>query len=123
MQAADGLSSDERLCGGTPLTTMNTPTNSEALPLTNCSPAYPKNITAFVAKWQPNEGARRKAFWKEFRKAANAYAAKNITGPTTLEEAINVAWGSITTDVRYEMCRDSFSIGFRMGANSFLEKA
>jgi len=29
----------ERLCGGTPITTMNTPTNSEALPLTNCSPS------------------------------------------------------------------------------------
>jgi hypothetical protein len=42
---------------------------------------------------------------------------------TELEEAIDVAWGSITTDVRYEMCRDSFSIGFRMGANSFLENA
>jgi hypothetical protein len=27
----------ERLCGGTPITTMNTPTNSEALPPTNCS--------------------------------------------------------------------------------------
>jgi hypothetical protein len=42
---------------------------------------------------------------------------------TELEEAIDVAWGSITTDVRYEMCRDSFSIGFRMGANSFLENS
>ena len=34
--------SAQRLCGGTPITTMNTPTNSEALPLTNCSASCPQ---------------------------------------------------------------------------------
>jgi hypothetical protein len=56
------------------------PTNdSTALPRTPCSagsirPEYPSNVEHFIAKWQPNEDARRKAFWKEFRKAANAYS-------------------------------------------------
>lgn len=35
---------------------------------------YPRNVTDFVQKWQPAEPPRRKAFWKEFRKAANAYS-------------------------------------------------
>ena len=37
-------------------------------------PDYPPNVEHFIAKWQPLENPRRKAFWKEFRKAANAYA-------------------------------------------------
>jgi hypothetical protein len=40
----------------------------------NEKPEYPRNVTAFIQKWQPVEDARRKAFWKEFRKAANAYS-------------------------------------------------
>jgi hypothetical protein len=42
----------------------------------SCSarPDYPANVRRFVAKWQPEEEARQKAFWKEFRKAANAYS-------------------------------------------------
>ena len=46
----------------------------------DCSPSdgkteYPKNVVAFIGKWQPVEEPRRKAFWKEFRKAANAYSS------------------------------------------------
>ena len=39
----------------------------------NTKPNYPRNVRSFVGKWEPEEPARRKAFWKEFRKAANAY--------------------------------------------------
>lgn len=37
-------------------------------------PDYPPNVKRFISKWQPDEAARQKAFWKEFRKAANAYS-------------------------------------------------
>ena len=40
----------------------------------NTRPAYPHNVERFIHKWQPTEEPRRKAFWKEFRKAANAYS-------------------------------------------------
>ena len=48
----------------------------EKLPASQCSarPDYPSNVKHFIAKWQPEEEARQRAFWKEFRKAANAYA-------------------------------------------------
>lgn len=43
-------------------------------PEDNGKPTYPRNVTDFIQKWQPSEEPRRKAFWKEFRKAANAYS-------------------------------------------------
>jgi hypothetical protein len=90
-----------------------------------CSPSYPKNVRAFITKWQPVEDARRKSFWKEFRKAANAYTTSKSGARLFSYEETNIdgAWNSMAADTRYEMCRDSFSIGFRMGANSILENA
>lgn len=50
-------------------------------------PDYPPNVTAFVNKWQPVESdSRRKAFWKEFRKAANAYVKFKETSPSVDEK-------------------------------------
>ena len=54
--------------------------------------------------------------------AANAYSAtKNDIITTKTEEYIDSAWREIAPDIRYEMCKDSFSIGFRLGLNSILE--
>jgi hypothetical protein len=53
----------------------------------NAKPEYPRNVTAFIQKWQPVEDARRKAFWKEFRKAANAYSEfKHNRGGVSLHD-------------------------------------
>ena len=40
----------------------------------NIRPTYPPNVENFIQKWQPKEYPRSRTFWKEFRKAANAYA-------------------------------------------------
>lgn len=47
----------ERLCGGTPITTMNTPTDSKALPLTNYSASWVKRNNEM-----PEHGQRVIAF-------------------------------------------------------------
>lgn len=63
-------------------------------------PDYPANVKRFVAKWQPEEDARQKAFWKEFRKAANAYAdfKQNSDGDYSASSCSprcdNCRWGS-----------------------------
>ena len=43
---------------------------------------YPPNVQRFVSKWQPGESdASDRAFWKDFRKAANDYVRFNADDP------------------------------------------
>ena len=49
----------ERLCGGTPITNMNTQTNSEALPLTNCSRLFRVQVTFDTVIYAEDEKAAK----------------------------------------------------------------
>jgi len=102
---------------------MNTPTNSEALPRTNCSPsdydAGPLNDFGGgdVGWWQDYlraEIGRANDYWR------NILENKEMLMP--LDEAeIDSLWSSIPLETRYDMCRDSFNIGARMAASFILE--
>ena len=65
----------------------------------------------------------RAEIWVDECGCYNASPDLKVIGDAKTEDAIDSAWGDIVADERYEMCRDSFSIGFRMGVNSILENS
>lgn len=71
---------------------------------------YPRNVEAFIQKWQPVEAARRRSFWKEFRKAANAYVDVHrlgrLAGLVPLSEAECIARAGLNDAVMAKIEKD-----------------